>query len=164
MGMAIDAPPTAPEHAPNWRRVKATIFLLIGMGAIGWLLVDQRRAGLLRNLPSSGTRVEGRVKEMKTLRGGNLLTLGYEFSVAGSPYEILDRKVADFDGLQPKGAIEVWLDPSDPRTCITRNELRHARFGKTPLLFAGLVVLVMAAAALQTRRPLQAAHGDDPSD
>lgn len=158
--MAIDATPSAPEHAPSWRRVKAVVFLLIGMAAIGWLLIDQRRAGVLRGLPSTGTRVEGRVKEMNTHRGGNLLTLCYEFSVGGSPYEIRDRKVADFDGLQPKGPIEVWLDPSDPRTCITRNELRHARFGKTPLLFAGLVVLVMAAAALQTRNPIPPVRSD----
>jgi hypothetical protein len=162
--MPIDPTPYAPEHAQSWRRVKAVVFLVIGIAAIGWLLVDQRRAGVLRALPSTGTRVEGRVKEMNTHRGGNLLTLCYDFSVGGSPYEIRDRKVADFDGLQPKGAIEVWLDPSDPRTCITRNELRHARFGKTPLLFAGLVVLVMAAAALQTRKPLQPARGNDGID
>ena len=151
--MPIDAAQYAPEHAPSWRRLKAIVFLVIGMAAIGWLLLDQRRAGVLRALPTTGTRVEGRVKEMNTHRGGNLLTLCYEFSVGGSPYEIRDRKVADFDCLQPKGAIEVWHDPSNPWTCITRNELRHARFGKTPLLFAGLVVLVMAAAALQTRNP-----------
>jgi hypothetical protein len=162
--MPIDATPYSPEHAQGWRRVKALVFLVIGIAAIGWLLVDQRRAGVLRALPSTGTRVEGRVKEMNTHRGGNLLTLCYEFSVGGSPYEIRDRKVADFDGLQPKGAIEVWLDPSDPRTCITRNELRHARFGKTPLLFAGLVVLVMAAAALQTRTVIAPPRDPDAGD
>ncbi len=150
--MAIDNP----EQSRGWRRVKALIFLLIGMSAIGWLVVDQRRAGVLRNLTSTGTLVQARIKEMNTHRGGNLLTLCYEFSAGGPPVEIRDRKVADFDGLEPQGTVDVWYDPADPPSCVTRNELRHPRYGATPFLFAGLIVLVMAAAALQTRREIQA--------
>jgi len=152
--MAIERSPERvdPEHGVNWRRVKALLFLLIGTATIAWLIVDQHRAGALRNLPSTGILVQGRVQEMNTHRGGNLLTLCYRFSAGGAPQEIRDRKVADFDGLQPQGAIDVWYDPADPRICVTRQELRHPRFGGTPFLFAGLVVLVMAAAALQARR------------
>lgn len=153
-----------PERSRSWRRVKAAVFLLIGMGAIGWLLVDQRRAGVLRNLTSTGTLVQARIKEMNTHRGGNLLTLCYEFSAGGSPVEIRDRKVADFDGLEPQGRIDVWYDPADPRSCVTRNELRHPRYGATPFLFAGLIVLVMAAAALQARREIQPSRGLDAAD
>jgi hypothetical protein len=153
-----------PEHSRSWRRVKALIFLLIGMSAIGWLVFDQRRAGVLRNLTSTGTLVQARIKEMNTHRGGNLLTLCYEFSAGGSAVEIRDRKVADFDGLQPQGTIDVWYDPADPRSCVTRNELRHPRYGATPFLFAGLIVLVMAAAALQTRREIQPARDVVPGD
>ena len=153
-----------PEHTRGWRRVKALIFLLIGVSAIGWLVYDQRRAGVLRNLASTGTLVQARIKEMNTHRGGNLLTLCYEFSAAGSPVEIRDRKVADFDGLEAKGLIDVWYDPADPRSCVTRNELRHPRYGATPFLFAGLIVLVMAAAALQTRRETQPARDADAGD
>lgn len=159
--MAIDAGQYAPEHARGWRRVKAIVFLLIGLGALGWLVVDQRKAAGLRSLPSTGTLVQARVKEMNSYRGGNILTLNYEFSVGSVSVDVRERKVADFEGLQLKGPIDVWYDPSDPERCITRNELRHARFGGTPFLFAGLVVLVMAAAALQTRSAIQPKRDDD---
>ncbi len=155
--MAIDHP----EHSRGWRRIKALIFLLIGLSALGWLVYDQRRAGVRRGLTSTGTLVQARIKEMNSQRGGNVLTLCYEFSAGGSPYEIRDRKVADFDGLEAKGLIDVWYDPADPRSCVTRNELRHPRYGATPFLFAGLIVLVMAAAALATRRVVQPARSLD---
>lgn len=162
--MAIALRPYEPEHALSWRRVKTIVFLLIGLATIGWLLVDQRRAGHLRSLTSTGTRVRARVKEINSYRGGNILMLCYEFSLGSTAYEIRDRKVADFEGLQPRGPIDVWVDPDDPQTCVTRNELRHARFGATPLLFAGLIVLVMAAAALQSRQAAQPARDPDAAD
>ncbi len=144
-----------PENVRSWRLTKAAVFVLIAVAAIVWLIVDQRRAAALQALTTSGTPVQGTVRDMEVLRGGQLLRLSYGFTVNGIPYEIRDRKVGDFDGLQPKGPIPVWIDPSDPARCVTRNELSHARFGWTPYLFGGVIVIMMGLAAFQAKQVLQ---------
>ncbi len=144
-----------PEDVRSWRLTKAAIFILIAVAAVVWLIVDQRRAATLQGLTKTGASIQGTVRDMEVLRGGQVLRLSYGFVVNGAPVEIRDRKVGDFNGLQPKGPIAVWYDPSDPARCITQNELTHARFGWTPYLFGGIIVLMMGLAAFQAKQVLQ---------
>src|SRR5690348_1442817 len=117
-----------PENVRSWRLTKAAVFILVAVAAVVWLVVDQRRASALQALTKTGVPVQGTVRDMEVQRGGQVLRLSYGFTVNGAPYEIRDRKVGDFDGLQRKGPIAVWYDPSDPGRCVTQNELTHARF------------------------------------
>jgi hypothetical protein len=144
-----------PENVRSWRLTKAAIFALIAVGAIVWLVVDQRTAAGQQRLLAEGTPVQGTVRDMEVQRGGQVLRLAYGFTVNGKPYEVQNRKVGDFTGLLPKGPITVWYYPSDPYQCITKNELTHARFGWTPYLFGGAIVVMMGLAAWQARQVLQ---------
>jgi hypothetical protein len=147
-----------PEQVRSWRLTKAAIYILIGVGAIVWLIVDQRRAAAQRELFRSGTPIQGRVVELESLRGGQHLTLSYGFQVQDTSYEIRKRRVGDFNGLNPGGTLTVWYDPSDPRRCVAANELSHVRFGWTPYLYGGVIVLMMGLAAHQAWRVLQPAR------
>ena len=144
-----------PENVRSWRLTKAAVFALIAIAAVVWLVVDQRRAAALQALTKTGASVQGTVRDMEVQRGGQVLRLSYGFVVNGAPYEIRDRKVGDFNGLQPKGPIAVWYDPSEPGRCVTQNELSHARFGWTPYLFGGAIVILMGLAAFQAKKVLQ---------
>lgn len=150
-----------PENAPSWRLTKAAIFAAIAVAALVWLIVDQRSAAAQQRLLSAGAQVQGTVREMDVQRGGQILSLAYGFTVNGKPYEVRNRKAGDFDGLVPKGPITVWYDPSDPFRCITRNELTHARFGWTPYLFGGAIILMMGLAAFQAKQVVQPRREDD---
>lgn len=150
-----------PENARSWRLTKAAVFALIAVAAVVWLIVNQRRAAAQQELTKTGASVQGTVRDMEVRRGGQVLRLSYGFAVNGTPYEIRDRKVGDFNGLQPKGPVTVWYDPSDPARCVTRNELSHARFGWTPYLFGGVIVLMMGLAAFQARQVLQPQREED---
>ena len=150
-----------PENVRSWRLTKAAVFLLIAAAAVVWLIVDQRRAAAQQGLTKTGASIQGTVRDMEVLRGGQVLRLSYGFVVNGASYEIRDRKVGDFNGLQHKGPIAVWYDPADPARCITQNELTHARFGWTPWLFGGIIVLMMGLAAFQARQVLQPRREDD---
>jgi hypothetical protein len=150
-----------PENARGWRLTKAAVFALIAVAAVVWLIVDQRRAAAQQALLRTGVQVQGTVREMEVQRGGQVLRLAYGFTVDGKPYEVRFRKVGDFDGLQPKGPIAVWYDPADPFRCITKNELTHARFGWTPYLFGGVIVVMMVLAARQARQVLQPPREED---
>jgi hypothetical protein len=155
--MTIDRIPHMynPENARSWRLTKAAVFVLIGAGVIVWLVVDQREAAAQQELSRSGTTVQGKVVELESLRGGQHLTLSYEYKVNGNTYNIRKRRVGDFNGLSSGGPVAVCYDPSDPRQCVTHNELSHARFGWTPYLFGGVIVLMMGLAAYQARQILQ---------
>jgi hypothetical protein len=150
-----------PENARSWRLTKAAVFGVIAVAAIVWLIVDQRRAAGQQRLVDSGVQVQGVVREMEAQRGGQILRLAYGFTVSGQPFEVRDRKVGDFDGLTPKGPIAVWYDPADPFRCITKNELSHARFGWTPWLFGGVIVVMMGLAAFQAKQVLQPRREED---
>ena len=150
-----------PENAQGWRLTKAAVFSVIALAAVVWLIVDQRSAAAQQKLLTTGASVQGKVREMESQRGGQILTLAYGFTVDGKPYEVRNRKVGDFNGLLPKGPITVWYDSSDPLRCITRNELSHARFGWTPWLFGGVIVLMMGLAAFQARQVLQSRREED---
>jgi hypothetical protein len=149
------------ENVRSWRLTKAAVFILIAVAAVVWLIVDQRRAAAQQELTKSGAPIQGTVRDMEVLRGGQVLRLSYGFVVNGAPVEIRDRKVGDFNGLLPRGPIAVWYDPSDPSRCITRNELTHARFGWTPYLFGGIIVLMMGFAAFQAKQVLQPKREED---
>jgi len=161
--MALDAVSRQmdPENVRSWRLTKAAVFVLIAVAAVAWLIVDQRRAAALQGLTKTGASVQGTVRDMEVLRGGQVLRLSYGFTVNGTPYEIRDRKVGDFNGLQRKGPIAVWYDPSDPGRCVTQNELTHARFGWTPYLFGGVIVVMMGLAAFQAKQVLQPRREED---
>jgi len=150
-----------PENVRSWRLTKAAVFGLIALGAVVWLFVDQRRASAQQELTKTGVSIQGTVRNMELQRGGQVLRLSYGFVVNGAPVEIRDRKVGDFNGLQPKGPIAVWYDPSDPVRCITRNELSHARFGWTPYLFGAVIVIMMGLAAFQAKQVLQPKREED---
>ena len=150
-----------PESVRSWRLTKALVFVLIAVGAVTWLVVDQRRAAALQGLRNSGASVQGTVRGMEIQRGGQVLRLSYGFVVNGAPYEIRDRKVGDFNALQTKGPITVWFDPSDPARCVTQNELTHARFGWTPWLYGGVIVVMMGLAAFQAKQVLQPKREED---
>jgi hypothetical protein len=144
-----------PENARSWRLTKAAIFALIGAGAIVWLCVDQRRAAGQQELLKTGAATQGKVVDLESLRGGQILTLTYEFPVSGAMLRIDKRRVGDFNGLAKGGPIEVWYNPAHPAQCVTRNELSHVRFGWTPYLYVGVIVVMMGLAALQARSVFQ---------
>src|SRR5262245_49745650 len=123
-----------PENARSWRLTKAAVFALIGIGAIVWLVVDQRRAAGQQELLKTGTATQGKVVDLESLRGGQVLTMSYEFWVNGAAFLVPKRRVGDFDGLARGGPVTVWYDPADPQRCVTPNELSHVRFGWTPYL------------------------------
>lgn len=164
--MTIDKIPHLydPENTRSWRLTKAAIFVLIGVGAIVWLAIDQREAAAQQELSRSGAAAQGKVVELESLRGGQHLTLSYEYRVNGNTYGILKRRVGDFNGLASGGPVTVWYDPSDPRHCVTHNELSHTRFGWTPYLFGGAIVLMMGLAAFQARQILQPNRNATPGD
>src|SRR5438045_7428702 len=132
-----------PENVRSWRLTKAAIFVLIAVGAVVWLAVDQRRASAQREIARSGATVQGRVTELDSQRGGQLLAISYEFTSQGAPYAIEKRPVGDFHGLTKGGPITISFDPSDPRRCVTAHDLTHARFGWSPFLFGGVIVIMM---------------------
>jgi hypothetical protein len=144
-----------PDSVQSWRLTKAAIFGLIAVAAVVWPIVDQRRAAAQQALTKTGASIQGTVRDMEVQRGGQVLRLSYGFVVNGTPYEIRDRKVGDFNGLQPKGPIAVWYDPADPGRCVTQNELTHARFGWTPLLYGAVIAVMMGLAAFQAKQVLQ---------
>jgi len=151
-----------PENARSWRLTKAAIFALIGVGAVVWLILDQREASRQQQLPQTGTAVQGKVTDFESKRGGQHLTVSYEFALDGTTHRIDRRRVGDFNGLAKGGSVTVWIDPADPRRCVIRNELSHVRFGWTPYLYGGAIVTMMALAALQARKVLQPPRaGDD---
>jgi len=151
-----------PENARSWRLTKAAIFALLGVGAVVWLVLDQRDAARQQQLPRTGTEVQGKVTDVESKRGGQHLTVSYEFAVDGTTHRIDQRRVGDFNGLAKGGSVTVWIDPADPRRCVIRNELSHVRFGWMPYLYGGFIVIMMGLAAVQARKVLQPAHpGDD---
>jgi len=151
-----------PENARSWRLTKAAIFALIGVGAVVWLVLDQRDAARQQQLPRTGTEVQGKVTDVESKRGGQHLTVSYEFAVDGTTHRIDQRRVGDFNGLAKGGSVTVWIDPADPRRCVIRNELSHVRFGWMPYLYGGAIVAMMALAAFQARKVLQPPRrGDD---
>jgi hypothetical protein len=151
-----------PENLRSWRLTKAAIFALIGVGAVVWLVVDQREAFRQKQLLETGTAVQGKVTGVESKRGEQHLTVSYEFTADGVTRRIDRRRVGDFTGLAHGGPVTVWIDPADPRRCVIRNELSHARFGWTPYLYGGVIVVMMGLAAVQARKVLQPARpGDD---
>ncbi len=146
---------TDPEQVRSWRLTKAAIYFLIAAGAVVWVVVDQRRAASQRELARSGATVQGRVTELDSQRGGQKLTLSYEFTLNGSCYVAEKRPVGEFGGLVLGGSVRVTYDPADPHRCVTAQELTHVRFGGTPYLFCGLIVVLMALAGFQAYRVLQ---------
>lgn len=151
-----------PENLRSWRLTKAAIFALIGVGAVVWLVVDQRDASRQKRLLETGTPVHGRVTDVESKRGEQHLTVSYEFTADGVTRRVDKRRVGDFTGLAPGGPVTVWVDPADPRRCVIRNELSHVRFGWTPYLYGGFIVVLMGLAAAQARKVLQPARpGDD---
>jgi len=144
-----------PENARSWRLTKASIFALIGIGAIVWVILDKRDAARQEGLLRTGTSVQGEVTGFEDRRGGQHLTVSYEFSANGATHRIDKRRVGDFNGLAPDGPVVVWFDPADPRRCVIRNELSHVRFGWTPYLYGGVIVIMMGLAAFQARQVLQ---------
>jgi hypothetical protein len=151
-----------PENLKSWRLTKAAIFALIGLGAVVWLVFDQRDAFRQKQLLDTGTAVQGKVTGVESKRGEQNLTVSYEFTAGGVTRRIDRRRVGDFTGLADGGPVTVWIDPADPRRCVIRNELSHARFGWTPYLYGGVIVIMMGLAAAQARRVLQPARpGDD---
>ena len=153
-----------PENVRSWRLTKAAIFALIGVGAIVWLVVDQRRAAALQALTKTGTAMQGTVRGMESLRGGQVLTTSYEFVLQGVTFRIDQRRVGDFNGLVNGGPVTVWVDPADPQRCVIANELTHVRFGWTPYLYSGVIVIMMGLAAWQARQVLQPARPGDDGD
>ena len=151
-----------PENLRSWRLTKAAIFALIGVGAVVWLILDQRDASRQQQLLKTGTEVQGKVTDVESNRGGQHLTVSYEFTSNGATQRIDKRRVGDFTGLSHGGPVTVWVDPADPRRCVIRNELSHVRFGWTPYLYGGFIVIMMGLAAVQARKVLQPARrGDD---
>jgi uncharacterized protein DUF3592 len=144
-----------PENLRSWRLTKAAVFALIGIGAIVWLVLDQRDAARQQDLVKTGTATQGKVVDMESRRGGQHLTLSYEFWVNGATLRIAKRRVGDFNGLGGGGPVTVWYDPSDPTRCVTHNELSHVRFGWTPYLYGGVIAVIMGLAAWQARQVLQ---------
>src|SRR5262245_26529367 len=153
-----------PENVRSWRLTKATVYALIGVGAIVWLVVDQRRAAGLQQLVKTGTATQGKVTDLESLRGGQILTASYEFWVNGAVLRVPKRRVGDFTGLVQGGPVTVWYDPGDPERCVTHNELTHVRFGWTPYLYGGVIVVMMGLAAFQARKVLQPARPGDDGD
>jgi len=151
-----------PENVRSWRLTKAAVFALIGIGAIVWVIRDKRDAARQEALLQTGTSVQGKVTAFDSRRGGQYLTVSYEFSANGAVHRIDQRRVGDFNNLGPNGPVEVWYDPADPKRCVIRNELSHVRFGWTPYLYGGVIVVMMALAATQAGRVLQPPRaGDD---
>ena len=144
-----------PENLRSWRFTKAAIFALIGIGAVVWLIVDQRDARRQRDLLKTGTAIQGKVTDFESQRGGQHLTVSYEFYVDGAMLRIDKRRVGDFNGLGRGGPVTVWYDPAQPARCVIHNELSHVRFGWTPYLYGGVIVVMMGLAALQARQVLQ---------
>ncbi len=144
-----------PEQVRSWRITKAAIYFLIAVGAIIWVAVDQGRAASQRELARGGATVQGRVTELDTQRGGQKRALSYEFSVHGARYVAEKRPVGDFGGLAVGGPITVSYDPADPQRCVTAPEFTHVRFGWTPYLFCGVIVVLMALAGIQAYKVLQ---------
>jgi len=144
-----------PEHVRSWRMTKAAVFFLIAVGAVVWMVVDQRRAASQRELARSGATVEGRVTELDSQRGGQMLAISYEFTCNGSRYVAEKRRVGEFKGLSRGGPVTVSYDPSNPNRCVTAHELTHSRFGWTPFLYCGVIVIMMTLAGIQARRVLQ---------
>lgn len=144
-----------PENLRSWRLTKAAIYFLIAAGAIAWLVVDQHRAAAQRELRKSGASIQARVTELESQKGGLLLAISYGFTANGAAVEVRHRKVGDFGGLASGGPVTVWFDPSDPYRCVTENELRHSRFGWTPYLFSGVIVLMMGLAGFQAYQVIQ---------
>jgi len=153
-----------PENVRSWRLTKAAIYALIGVGAIVWLVVDQRRAAAQQALVKTGTSVQGSVTDLESLRGGQILTASYEFRANGAEIRVPKRRVGDFNGLVRGGPVTVWIDPADPQRCVIQNELTHVRFGWTPYLYGGVIVAMMGLAAFQARKVLQPARAGDDGD
>ena len=120
-----------------------------------WLVLDQRDASRLQQLVKTGTAVQGKVTDAESKRGGQHLTVSYEFAANGATHRIDQRRVGDFNGLTRGGPVTVWIDPTDPRRCVIQNELSHVRFGWTPYLYGGVIVAMMALAAFQAKQVLQ---------
>jgi hypothetical protein len=151
-----------PENLRSWRLTKAAIFALIGVGAVVWLVLDQLDAARQRQLLKTGAAVQGKVTDVESKRGGQHLTVSYEFPSNGATQRVDRRRVGDFNGLSHGGPVTVWVDPADPRRCVIQNELSHVRFGWMPYLYGGFIVIMMGLAAVQARKVLQPAHpGDD---
>lgn len=153
-----------PENLRSWRLTKAAIFALIGIGAVVWLAVDQHRASKQRELARTGSTARARLVEVESRRGGQHLTLSYRFEVHGRTYDIQKRRVGDYEGVASDNTLTVWYDPADPERCVTQGELNHVRFGWTPYLYAGAIVVMMALAAFQARKVLQPARPGDDGD
>lgn len=153
-----------PENVRSWRLTKAAIFALVGVGAIVWLVVDQRDAKKQQELLKTGTAIQGKVTDVESKRGGQHLTVSYEFTAGGATHRVDGRRVGDFNGLAHGGPVTVWVDPADPRRCVIQNELSHVRFGWTPYLYGAVIVVMMALAALQARKVLQPARPGDVGD
>lgn len=153
---------TDDENARSWRLTKVAVFALIAVAAIVWLIVDQRRAAALQEIPKTGTAVQGRVAGMDLRRGGQLLLVSYRFVVGDATLEIRDRRVGDFTGLVGGGPVTVWYDPKDPQRCVIANELTHVRFGWTPYLFGGVIVVMMGLAAFQAWQVVQPRREEEP--
>jgi len=146
---------TDPEQVRSWRLTKAAVFFLIAVGVIVWLVVDQRKAAGQRELSRSGLAIQGRVTQLDSQRGGRFMAISYQFTHHSVVYEIQQRRVGDFNGLVSGGPVTVSIDPSNPLRCVTANELTHARFGWTPWLFGGVIVLMMTLAGVQAYKVLQ---------
>jgi len=147
-----------PENVRSWRITKAVVYALIAVAAVAWLAVDQYRAAAQKALVKTGQTMKGRITDLPAGRGDQTLTISYSFSVEGSDYPVLHRRVGDFEGLAPNGPVTVWYDPVDPHRCVTHNELTHARFGWTPFLFGGLIVVMMGLAGYQAYQVIQPAR------
>lgn len=154
-GSLDDRPPRLDDPDRSWQLTRIAVFALIAVAAVGWLVVNQRRVAALRSLTKTGRMATGHVLAMDSQRGDRVLTISYAFQVNGVAYRIEGRKVGDFEGLGLKGMITVWYDPADPMNCVTHNEVTHARFGWTPWLFAGLVVVMMGLASAQAWKAVQ---------
>jgi hypothetical protein len=153
-----------PENVRSWRLTKAAVFVLIAAGAVVWLILDQRDAARLQELPKTGTAIQGKVTGFESKRGGQYLTVSYEYVVGGATRHADQRRVGDFSGLASGGPVTVFVDPAHPERCVIPNELTHVRFGPTPYLYGGVIVVLMGAAALQARKVLQPARPGDEGD
>lgn len=144
-----------PEHALGWRRTKAVVFFLIAAGALVWAAAGQWRAASDRALARTGAKTQGRVTELDSRRGGQVLRLSYEFTVNGTRIVAEKRAAGDLQGLATGGPIAVTYDPMDPARCITPQELTDSRFSRTPMLFAAVAAVLMTLAGIRALRVLQ---------
>jgi hypothetical protein len=155
-----------PEQEAARGCMRGVLFIVVGIGLVAYLIVDQLRASGQRALLQSGARVEGNVISLrveKGRRGTEIYRLSYAYSVAGRGYVVNDRAVGGlhipernlsnlFEDPWKGRPITVWYDRSDPSRCVTEAELQIARHGMQPYLVGLIIVFGIVLSVLVIRR------------